>query len=168
MRQALLVFWLAIVLGVVIAVVVGLGLLNSGDGDDGGGTPTKSGPATPTPPPEPSLQAEDDESQIRYTIEQFVYFIDQERFDDLCTTYTRSVLETVDCETIKQAITGGNENAGGGGEITARVPEFSSVTVDGDTGVVTYLFCIDIGAGESCTPNTVAMVREDGVWKING
>lgn len=133
-------------------------------GDDDGGGPSD---ATPTPVVEPTAAGDDDESQVRYTIERFVFFLNQGRLDDLCTLYSDEVLAQIDCETIKAGALGFAELAGDA-EIQARMPSFDSAEVSGEEATAKYVLCLDIGKGESCAANTVQLVKTDDGWKIAG
>ncbi|MEX2390187.1 MAG: nuclear transport factor 2 family protein [Dehalococcoidia bacterium] len=133
-------------------------------GDDAGG-PTQR--PTPTPVPVPSLAGADDEAQVRHTIEQFGYYIDQDRFDDLCTLYTPEVLEASSCDSIKFALT--NAVAGQTAlDISARIPTIDSIQVVGDEATASYTFCIDAGAGERCAANVAQLVKTADGWRISG
>ncbi|HUF54104.1 MAG TPA: nuclear transport factor 2 family protein [Dehalococcoidia bacterium] len=154
--------WTTALTAALLAVLV---LLAACGGDDDSDSPTQR--PTPTPVIEPTAAGDDDESQVRYTVELFVYRINDNDFDGLCQLYAQSVLDVVPCETIKANLVG-SIDVSGGQRATARTPGIHSVEVDGDTAEVDYTLCINIGAGEACTRYVVLLEREDGAWKIAG
>ena len=133
--------------------------------DDESDTPTQR--PTPTPAVEPSAQGDDDEAQIRYAVESFVYNNNANDFDAMCGLYAQSVLSAFSCEEIQSSLLG-YVAASGGERVKARTPGIDEVSVDGDTGSALYTLCLDIGAGETCTEYTINLVREEGAWKISG
>ena len=116
---------------------------------------------SPSPVPEPTAVGDDDESQVRLTLELFAYYIDNERFDDVCDLYSEEVIAAVSCEAIKASFSGPSITT----DVSASL-RFDAVSVDGDLGVATYLMCLDVGSGLSCGTITVEVVREAGDWKI--
>lgn len=133
-----------------------------GDDDD---TPTTR--PTETPAVQPSPEGDDDESLIRHTVLSFVYFINENEFDNMCDLYAQSVLDDIPCSDIQQNITGVVELSQGE-RMRARTPGIDSVEVNGDAGAATYTLCLDSGSGENCQNYTIRLVREDDEWKISG
>lgn len=127
-------------------------------GDDDGNDVT----ASPSPVPEPTAAGDDDESQVRLTLELFAYYIDNERFDDVCDLYLDEVIAAVGCENIKIAVGGVSDGA----DVSASLRSIESVNVDGELGSATYFMCLDVGFGPSCDTITVEVGKEAGNWKI--
>jgi hypothetical protein len=144
---------------VLLPVLLLIVALAAACGDDGGGPDVT---ASPSPVPEPTAQGEDDESQIRLTLELFAYYIDNERFDEVCGLYTEYVITAIGCERVKGAFTG----VSGGGDVSASLRSVEQISVDGDQGSATYFMCLDVGSGPSCETITVQVLKEAGNWKI--
>lgn len=126
-------------------------------GDDDGGQD-----ATPSPAPEPTAQGDDAESQVRLMLERLAYYVDNERFDDVCGLYSEAFIAAVGCDNIKTAVGGVSDV----GDVAASLSSIDSIDVAGDQGEATYVMCLDVGSGPRCDRITVQVVVEAGEWKI--
>jgi ketosteroid isomerase-like protein len=133
-----------------------------GDDDD---TPTAR--PTPTPEVQPTAAGDDDESQIRFTLQSFAYYLNQNDFEGVCDQYAEVVLSAQSCADIEASLTG-LVSSQGADRVSARLVEIREITVDGDTGTADYTMCLDVGAGEACEPYVVGLAKEGDRWKISG